>query len=45
MNGLLAVAGQPLEDGSASRISEDFEEIVYRNWHGKNNNQMVIVCQ
>jgi hypothetical protein len=33
---LLAVAGQPLEDGAAGGVGERSEQVV-RGWHGQNN--------
>jgi hypothetical protein len=46
VNGLVAVAGQPFKDGSASRIGESLEEAVCSGvGHTLNHNQLVMVCQ
>lgn len=45
MYGLLAVAGEALEEGATGGVGECFEEMVSDGWHGQNDNQVVMDCQ
>jgi hypothetical protein len=45
MHGLLAVAGETLEDSPSRWVGESFEEIVRGDCHEQNHNHIVMVCQ
>ena len=45
VDGLLAIAREPLEDCPAGGVGKGFEDVICYGRHNQNHNQMVMGCQ